>query len=120
MRGDDLMITPVSDFRFGGRKIWYTEFAMAREHSEVKYWGSSIILGCWVVVVLVLVVLVVLVLAVVVVVVVVVGEVWVARNWIRESSVESLADTLHSRTLGTFWRMEVSGVKSNTNSSKNS
>ena len=28
------MITPVSDFRFGGRKIWYTEFAMAREHSE--------------------------------------------------------------------------------------
>ena len=63
------MITPVSDFRFGGRKIWYTEFAMAREHSEVKYWGSSIILGCWVVVVLVLVVLVVLVLAGVVVVV---------------------------------------------------
>ena len=28
--------TSTQHFRFGGRKIWYTEFAMAREHDEVK------------------------------------------------------------------------------------
>ena len=38
----------INPFRFGGRKIWYTEFAMAREHNEVNYchWdGVSVVMG---------------------------------------------------------------------------
>ena len=43
MRGDEDNIDDksttcngIDPLRFGGRKIWYTEFAMAREHNEVK------------------------------------------------------------------------------------